>query len=269
VRLALIRKAGAVIRAHAHARCWLQSRVPGHSLYSPLISELYYSITWRPSRLPRPTSGRIEKYTSMNQPTLPRSELQTDFICCPLIYSARERTYIRHNRNRLSAGRYYVTARFRIQSRMESLGPKLQHDSRCSRRRENGRAREKERERERMRKTEKEKNFLCKTILSSESVTGKEDEVSRRTWKKSRRSNRARAPVLRKVTRLELGTTLRKAFPACRWHLHRTWCANYIGFGAFPFARSNIVRCNFSFLPLHDTWGMDSCIATESNEIKT
>jgi len=106
--------------------------------------------------------GRIEKYASMNQPTLPRSGLQTDFICLciPLIYSARKRTYIRHNRNRLSvAGRYYVTARFRIQSRTESLGPKL-HDSRCSRR-----ERERERERENAWERQREKKIFSAKLF--------------------------------------------------------------------------------------------------------
>lgn len=235
MRLALIRKAGAVIgRACTHSTL-ATVMGPRALVIQPIDFRtllLYYMVAIAIVTTDDRGAPKNTPWINWRFRAGACARAAVDFICRPLVYSARKRTYIRRNRNQLSVtGRYYVTAGFRIQPRTESLGSKLRYDSRCM-----ARARARERD------------FLCEIILSSESVAGKEDEVSRRTWKKSRRSNRlARAPVLRKVTRLELGATLRKAFPACRWHLHRARCANYIGPGAFPFARSNIVRCNFSF----------------------
>lgn len=146
----------------ARARAWprtldvglLQLSVPGHSLHSPLISELYYSITRWPSRLPR-CPQPAEKYTSMNQryrrccrprPRRCAGSRARSLALYNLILSAACLYIPRGNgltSDVITAGyrwpallRSPLVARFRMQPRTESLESKLRRGSRQRRDRE-------------------------------------------------------------------------------------------------------------------------------------
>lgn len=109
-------------RARVFVRCWLatlQLSVPGYSLYSPLISELYYSIT-HGGRRNYYNHSALKNTSSINQPASVAARLLENRV--PISWFYLPLNYIFHaeidscNCDWLSSLRYYVTVCFRIQS---------------------------------------------------------------------------------------------------------------------------------------------------------
>jgi len=181
------------------ARCGsLQLSLPGHSLHNPLISELYYSITWWPSRLPstdaRGAPPKIHPHVSSTAAA--RAASWFYLLCtCALHFRARKRQL---TFNVITTGYRLMPGAARVLLEA-TFGTEM--TARFST----------------TTKREREKGVAARErwidLLPVRPVVAEQNDASRQTWKKARRNKQLYAKWLATACGRKLARLWEKRFP--------------------------------------------------------